>query len=497
MDAPLTDLWVMKDQKQIEQSIPESDNNRTGIFDRTLRNLKSAWRGIAGASYDATAAGSRPDLPDGDIETLKDQMRACLETRGGEVSARGRAAALGHVYLALDKSGRERFLSVLANDFDVDGAPVDAAIQEYSMAEGRDARRLAQAVLKKALDATRIKLLTQFNALPDGVKFLVDMRAELLAMNSSDPALQGLEQELQSLLSTWFDVDFLELRRITWDNASAALLEKLIAYEAVHAIDGWDDLKNRLDSDRRCFAYFHPRMPDEPLIFVEVALVNGLANNIQALLDETMPVLDPQSADTAIFYSISNAQKGLAGISFGNFLIKRVAENLSAEFKGLKKFATLSPVPGFMRWLNSTMASGDPDLLTPGERKALSAAVGSSAGAKGTFKTLLENPQWPSDSIMSEALRAPLMRFCARYLIKEKGLNKRALDPVAHFHLTNGANMESLNWRADQSARGIRSSAGIMINYLYDLGRVEDNHEAYTSSGKIKASAAVRGFLKG
>jgi|AP45_3_1055517.scaffolds.fasta_scaffold11329_1 malonyl-CoA decarboxylase len=487
----------MKNQNQIEKPIPEPEKNRTGIFDRTLKNLKGAWRGIADASYDATAAGARPDLPDGDIKTLKEQMRACLETRGGEVSARGRAAALGHVYLALDNTGRERFLSVLANDFDIDGAPVDAAIEEYNMAEGRDARCLAQAVLKKSLEAPRIKLLTQFNALPDGVKFLVDMRAELLAMNSEDPSLQGLEQELKSLLSTWFDVDFLELRRITWDNASAALLEKLIAYEAVHTIDGWDDLKNRLESDRRCFAYFHPRMPDEPLIFVEVALVHGLADNIQSLLDESMPVLDPQSVDTAIFYSISNAQKGLAGISFGNFLIKRVAENLSAEFKGLKRFATLSPVPGFMRWLNNTLAHGDPDLLTPGERKALSAAVGRSAGAKGTFKTLLENPEWPSDSTMSEALRAPLMRLCARYLIKEKGLNKRALDPVAHFHLTNGANMEKLNWRADLSARGVRNSASIMINYLYDLGRVEDNHETYTSSGKIKASSAVRGFLKG
>ena len=297
-------------------------------------------------------------------------------------------------------------------------------------------------------------------------------------------------------MTSWFDVDFLELRRITWDNASAALLEKLIAYEAVHAIDGWVDLKNRLDSDRRCFAYFHPRMPDEPLIFVEVALVHGLADNIHALLDETMPVLDPETVDTAIFYSISNAQKGLAGISFGNFLIKRVAESLSLEFKGLKKFATLSPIPGFMKWLNGALANGDPVLLTPGERKALSAAVGHSAGAKGVLKTLLKNPQWPDDLTISEALHAPLMRLCARYLIKEKGLNKRTLDPVAHFHLTNGANIESLNWRADLSPRGIKNSAGLMINYLYDLGRVEDNHEAYTSNGKIKASSAVRGYLK-
>ena len=487
----------MNDQNNIAIQPEEAGQSRSGFLDRTLGKLKQAWQGIAGSSYDASQAGSRPDLPDGDINHLKEQMRACLESRGGEVSARGRAAALGHVYLALDKTGRERFLRVLAHDFDVDEGPIDAAIEELRKADGKDARRSAQALLKKTLDAPRIKLLTQFNALPDGVKFLVDMRAELLALELAEPALQGLEQELKALLATWFDVDFLELRRITWDNASAALLEKLIAYEAVHAINGWDDLKNRLDSDRRCFAYFHPRMPDEPLIFVEVALVNGLADNIQALLDENAPVQDPRTADTAIFYSISNAQKGLAGISFGNFLIKRVVESLSAEFKGLKTFATLSPVPGFMKWLNKTLAEGDPKLLTDSERRALSASVGKKTGAKGTLKSLLGDPGWHRNPTASEALRAPLMRLCARFLIKEKGLNKRALDPVAHFHLTNGAGMEKINWRGDLSPRGISNSASIMINYLYDLGHFEDNHEAYISTGKIKASSGLRGLLKG
>ena len=190
--------------------------------------------------------------------------------------------------------------------------------------------------------------------------------------------------------------------QITWDNASAALLEKLIAYEAVHAIDGWDDLKKRLDSDRRCFAYFHPRMPHEPLIFVEVALVNGLADNIQALLDENAPVQDPGTTDTAIFYSISNAQKGLAGISFGHFLIKRVAATLNAEFKGLKTFATLSPVPGFKAWLDKKMAEGDPALLTAGDRKALSAAAGRQRGGKGSLKALLAMPGWQNDQVISK-----------------------------------------------------------------------------------------------
>ena len=468
-----------------------------GFLDRTLRNLTSAWRTIAGSSYDASSASARPGLPDSDLDALRRQMRDCLEIKGGEVSARARAAALGHVYLALDAIGRRRFLEMLAGEFDVDHAAVDQAAAALGRAAEEAARRQAEAALRRALESRRVKLLTQFNALPDGVKFLVDMRAELLAHRSHHPALAGLEQDLKALLTTWFDIGFLELRRITWDNASAALLEKLIAYEAVHAIKGWDDLKNRLDSDRRCFAYFHPRMPDEPLIFVEVALVNGLADNIRALLDENAPVQDPRKADTAIFYSISNAQKGLAGISFGNFLIKRVADALSAEFKSLKTFATLSPIPGFMAWLNQRIAEGEPNLLAERERKSLSAAVGRAAGAKGTLKGLLADPGWTEDQAKSEALRTPLMRLCARYLAEEKGTGGRALDPVAHFHLLNGAGMERLNWKADLSPKGREQSAGMMLNYLYDLGRVEDNHEAYTSEGKVRISSALRSILKG
>lgn len=487
----------MENQTNADKANGVDAKKRAGFLDRTLKNLKTAWRGIAGSAYDAGKASSRPDLPDEDLEQLRDQMLACLETRGGEVSARGRAAALGHVYLALDNTGRERFLRMLAHDFDVDDAPVDTAMAELRKAADKNLRRMAQTVLKQVLVAPRIKLLRQFNALPDGVKFLVDMRAELLSLKSDEPAMIALEHDLCDLLTSWFDVDFLELRRISWDNASAALLEKLIAYEAVHAIDGWDDLKNRLDSDRRCFAYFHPRMPDEPLIFVEVALVNGLAGNIQALLDEDAPVLDPMTADTAIFYSISNAQRGLAGISFGNFLIKRVAESLSAEFKGLKTFATLSPVPGFTKWLNRKLADDATGLLNNGSAKTLSTVAKEGENPEQTLRSLLENPSWPEDQTVSEALRTPLMRLCAHYLINEKGLNKRALDPVAHFHLTNGARMESLNWRGDLSPRGVKNAAGIMVNYLYDLSQVEDNHERYTSTGKAASSSSVRGLLKG
>ncbi|MED5396668.1 MAG: malonyl-CoA decarboxylase [Pseudomonadota bacterium] len=472
------------------------DEQNSSFLDRTLRKLRTGWQAIAGSSYDEAAASSRPDLPGGDLDRLRAQMHECLGVRGGEVSARARAAALGRVYLALDATGRKRFLHVMAEEFGIDHDAVGEAVDAYRSADGEAAQLEAEARLRTSLVASRVRLLTKFNALPDGVKFLVDMRAELLRLAGIYPTLRLLEQDLKDLLTSWFDIGFLELRRITWDTASASLLEKLIAYEAVHAIESWDDLKNRLDSDRRCFAYFHPRMPDEPLIFVEVALVNGMADNVQGLLDETAPVQEPGAADTAIFYSISNAQKGLAGISFGNFLIKRVADTLTDEFKGLKTFATLSPIPGFVKWLKSVLAKGEPSLLTPAERKVLNATSGSGGGAKGTLKALLAS-NWTGDEAVSQALRSPLLRLCARYLIEEEGQNAQALDSVAHFHLANGATMGRLNWMGDTSAKGIRQSAGLMINYVYELGRIEENHEAYTSSGKRAVSSGLKNMLKG
>ena len=469
------------------------------FLDRALDNLRAAWQSIAGSGEDVDISGLRPDLPDDDAQRLKKQMLACLAGRGGEVSARTRAAALGHAYLALDAIGRDRFLRLLAGEFDVDRAQVDAAIEAVKSARDDRTRRTAEAGLRRALEAPRVRLLTQFNALPDGVKFLVDMRAHLLKTAGKDQLLGALERDLKALLASWFDVGFLELRRITWESSPAALLEKLIAYEAVHAIASWDDLKNRLDADRRWFAYFHPRMPQEPLIFVEVALVNGMAGNIQELLDEDAPVVDPAKADTAIFYSISNAQKGLAGISFGNFLIKRVVDSLSHEFSGLKTFATLSPAPGFRAWLESAIAAGDAALLKPPEHKALKAAVGRAGGAKGALKDMLNQPDWHLDPIKAEALRQPLTRLCARYLAQEKasGRGLRALDPVTHFHMSNGARLERINWLADVSEKGLEQAAGLMVNYLYKLDDIDANHEAYTGQGDVTASSAVKGLLKG
>ncbi len=473
-----------------------SQTETTGFIDGTLRKVRVAWQRIAGGEYDAETASLRPDLPRDDATKLRKQMHECLESRGGEVSARAKAAALGRVYMALDAEGQNAFLNILAKDFDADHDKIRETAATLANATDNNAIQESEMQLRALLQAPRIKLLTQFNALPEGVKFLVDMRAELIPLTRGNDALKALDHDLKGLLSHWFDVDFLELRRITWNDSSAALLEKLIAYEAVHAIRSWDDLKNRLDSDRRCFAFFHPRMPEEPLIFVEVALVNGLATNVQALLDEKAPVLNPVQADTAIFYSISNAQKGLAGISFGNFLIKRVVEQLSHEFPAIKTFATLSPIPGFLQWLEKSLGSGEEGLLTLAEHKVLNTLSGSGRGAKGELRKRLEAGHWPDDKDVVKTLKGPLMSLCARYLAHEKRDGTVSLDPVAHFHLSNGARMESLNWMGDRSSKGLGQSAGMMINYLYKQDRIEPNHEGYKSEGAIAMSSSMTSLAK-
>lgn len=462
-----------------------------GFFQRTIRNLRGAWQEIAVSVRGDGVDDLDPDLSDVDAEVVRRHMRACLEARGGEVSARARAATLGRAYLSLSETGRERFLTILAQDFDTDPMAVRNAAAELGE---WDAHKAAERALRDALDPPRRRLLTQFNALPEGVKFLVDMRAELLSLRNKNPQLAGLEADLKELLTTWFDIGFLELKQITWDSP-ASVLEKLIAYEAVHAIQSWDDLKNRLASDRRCFAFFHPRMPEEPLIFVEVALTDGVADNVQALLDEDAPVGDPRAADTGIFYSISNAQVGLAGISFGGFLIKRVADQLSHELERLGTFATLSPIPGFRRWLDTRLHDGNDVLLVNGEQKALSALVEVVNGG-GLLEAALSRPDWWQDQELAKALQRPLMRLCARYLMEEKGKSGRARDPVGNFHLSNGARMERLNWLADVSGKGIEQSAGLMINYQYRLDEIEKNHEAYVGELQIPASPAMRSLAK-
>ncbi len=459
---------------------------------RLLERLRDVWREVAASVGGTLRLG--PEPTDGDIDVLRQRMNECLQGRGGEVSARARAARLGRSYLSLDAEGRRRFLFLLAEEFACDPVTLDAAMAAVKAAREPKARFAAERALRTALESPRQRLLTQFSTLPEGVNFLVDLRAEILTLARGDASMSALDDELRELLAAWFDIGFLELARITW-RTPALVLEKIAAYEAVHAIKSWQDLKNRLDSDRRFFAFFHPRMPDEPLIFVEVALVRGLADDIAVLLDETAPVGDPTQADTAIFYSITSAQRGLAGISLGNFLIKRVVEDLSREFPNLKTFATLSPLPGFRAWLDLRIAEDKGDLLTAAEHRALLAAP-SRGGHKGGLGTLLRLPWW-EDEPLAAALRPPLMRLAAVYLTQTVAPGGRARDAVAHFHLTNGARVERLDWLADRSERGLAQSAGIMVNYLYRQADIETNHEAYTGQGRIVSSAAVRALAKG
>lgn len=479
-------------------TIRESEISRASILDRTMSNLREAWRDMADWREGLFSAAPSPHLPDKDAEALKIQMRDCLEARGGEVSARARAASLGRLYLSLNGQGRQRFLQVLANEFDIDRKAVDKAAAALQKA-GSDLKERAKAerALRQALQPPRLRLLTQLNALPEGFLFLVDLREELQRWSREDAALAALERDLLSLLVSWFDVGFLELRRITWDSP-ASLLEKMIAYEAVHPIRSWDDLKNRLSSDRRCFAFFHPRMANEPLIIVQVALVDGISDSVQTLLDESAPILDPHQADTAIFYSISNAHEGLSGISFGNFLIKRVVDELANEFPNLKTFATLSPIPDFQSWLDRKLAETGPEaeaeLLNAAERKALASAAGTGKEPV-SLKSLLQS-DWMQKPELAKALKAPLMRLCARYLAKEKRDGGPVLDRVARFHLSNGARIERLNWLADTSAHGLAQSAGLMVNYLYKLSDIEANHEAYRGEGKVTTSSAIRTLIK-
>jgi malonyl-CoA decarboxylase len=457
-----------------------SDIAVPGLLDRAIRRITEVWRDMAAGVQD---------------EPIAVQMRDCLEGRGGEVSARNRAAKLAETYQANDEAGRKEFLRTLAN-FDSDPDAVEHAYAAVQAATGPAERATAKAALRRALEPPRLKLLTQFTTIPDGRKFLVDLRAFLLKTRRDDPMLAALEADLRGLLAAWFDIGFLELQRIDW-NSSAALLEKLVGYEAVHEIRSWRDLKNRLDSDRRCYAFFHPRMPGEPLIFVEVALVKGLAGSVQGLLDEKAPLLDPHGADTAIFYSISNCQRGLAGISFGNFLIKRVVEELSNEFRNLKTYATLSPIPGFRPWLDEQIATEPPGLLSDEEATSLISAMPAPSGWLA-LSGILAKRGWWREVALRKTTEPVLTRLCARYLLNEStNGGKRARDPVAHFHLSNGARVERLSMLGDTSEKGAKESATLMVNYLYDPAKIEEWHEEYAGEGKRNASTTVRRLAKG
>ena len=448
------------------------------VLNRTLDNLVSGWKRIS-QSADTRVLKLRPNLPASDLKQLRLQLQDCLESRGGEVSSRARAAGLGQAYLGLNDAGRYRFFRLLAEEFGIDRGALQSAARAY-LENTADAQ--IPETMRAVLQPPWIKLFTQFNALPSGIKFLVDMRADMLRLSRQRTGLEALDNDLKNLLISWFDIGFLDLKRITW-NEPAALLEKLIEYEVVHEIQSWGDLKNRLDTDRCCYAFFHPRMPSEPLIFVLVALVNGLSGNIEELLDDTAPSADPENADTAIFYSISNTQLGLRGVRLGDFLIKRVVGDLTKSYPKPKTFSTLSPIPGFRGFLARSLESGYADMLDDAEKSMLGALLADASG------------DWFEDEATANAARPLLMRLCAHYLLNERR-GTGARDSVANFHLNNGARIERINWLGDLSERGMQRSLGLMVNYLYKLSDIEKNHEAYVGQGEILCSAPVRALLK-
>jgi malonyl-CoA decarboxylase len=427
--------------------------------------------------------------------------RACLLAEAlisnrGEASGAAVARELHGVLSTLDAAQRLEFYRFLAINFTPAPARLTAAAQAYLA--GATAQTAAD--LAAAAEPLRQELLRRMNMSPGGTTMLVVMRKELLLLLKAHPELQPLEADLLHLLASWFNRGFLELRRIDW-NTPAAVLDKLIAYEAVHEIQGWEDLRRRLAPDRRCFGFFHPALPGEPLIFVEVALVTGLAGAVKGLLardtDENEQRLGAAQADTAIFYSISNCQDGLRGISFGNFLIKQVVEELRTELPQLHRFSTLSPVPGFAAWLAKHVS--DEALLAkalrPADRAALAAATGGEAKDDAQLlRAALALPAW-WDGPEAAALQPPLLRLCATYLTTVRP-GKGAQDPVARFHLGNGARLERINWLGNSGPRGLQESHGIMVNYLYDIATIEANHEAYAREEVIARSEDVEALLQ-
>jgi malonyl-CoA decarboxylase len=470
---------------------PPPDEAAPSFVGRTFARWRQAIWEIAASSRFPFVGSSDPDLDGGQLDRLRSELWACVEARGGEASARARAAGVASTYLALSSIGRVRFFRILGEEFGVDQAWVGREIEAVTAAREEKDRLRAERRLREALIPPSMRLLTQFNALPNGLQFLIDMRATLLNAKAGDPALEAFDSDFRNLLASWFDVGFLTRRRLTWDSP-ASLLEKIIAYEAVHEIGSWSDLRYRLDGPRRCYAFFHPSLPQEPLIFVQVALTDGLAGEIKSLLDERGSEVDAETANTAIFYSITNTLEGLRGISFGSFLIKQVVDDLAHDLPNLKFFATLSPLPGFVGWL---VEQSEDSLFTAKEREALRSK------SDAPLAEIVHGAPWLAgersrNAELGGVLEEPLTRAAARYLVSRSERSGKPLDPVARFHLGNGARIERLNWAADDSPLRIRQSAGLMVNYLYHRPEIEANHEAYASKGIITVSPQIADWLK-
>jgi len=392
------------------------------------------------------------------------ELRAIIDPQVSEVEGGLRAKGVALWYAQAAPNERRDMWLLMSEQFVADALKTKAAQAQFATAVGTPDEAVAEVRYRRATVSPRRRLLQRFSAFPEGIRFLVDLRADMLSHLKADKRLQALDVEMEYMFSTWFDVGFLDLRRISWDSP-ASLIEKLIKYEAVHDIKSWSDVKNRLDSDRRCYGFFHPRLPDDPLIFVEVALTQDTAGCITPLLDESADTEDLNRASTAVFYSISNTQGGLRGVSFGDSLIKRVVDALKEEFPKLKTFVTLSPIPGLRAWLGKSM----PEL----------------AGQLQDADVLGLSEKSP--------LKLALLQQAAQYLGREV-VDGKPLDAVAKFHLGNGARVERLNWAGDPSSKGLKQSYGLMVNYLYDLKRL-DKHRAMLAQGKIPVSSEVRTLM--
>jgi malonyl-CoA decarboxylase len=399
------------------------------------------------------------------------QLCHALLSERGEVTGAALARDTLTAYKALPEAALPALFNALVQDFSPDPAAVEKAYAAYHERPTQDNVMR----LRDAVEAPRQELFRRLNMAPGGTATLVDMRRRILTGFGDNPEWRGIEADLAHLFSSWFNRGFLTLERIDW-HTPAIVLEKLILYEAVHEITGWKDLRRRLENDRRCFAFFHPALPNEPLIFIEVALTRGMSASVQPLLALDAPELNPQDADAAVFYSITNCQEGLRGISFGDLLIKQVAQRLGQEFPRIKTFATLSPIPGFCSWLAD-----------------ISERLASAPGGRAAVNELkrLADPEWHRQPEGAERLRKALLPLCAYYLTSATEEDRKT-DSVARFHLGNGARLERLNWLADTSPRGLQRSAGMMVNYLYRLDQVEQNHEIFIHEHRVVASSDIR-----
>ena len=381
-----------------------------------------------------------------------------------------------HQYQAFDAEAQLTFFEFLLHNFRVDPERLQAAIAAYEA----EPNPLNVQRLNKASLPGRRQLFEVFNMTPGGTHTLIAMRSDLLRLLREHPHLAAVDSDLEILFSAWFNRGFLSLERIDW-RTPAFILEKLIAYEAVHEICGWDDLKRRITKDRRCYAFFHPALPHEPIIFVQVALTDTLAGSIDQLIREPSEPADIAKANTAIFYSISNCQNGLRGIAFGDLLIKQVVDLIRQDFPHIKTFATLSPIPGFGAWLRRT--GGDSESCLNDAERQLLASLDASDGA------------WAEDAALTESAEKCLLPLCAHYLQNEKR-GELPLDPVSRFHLRNGARLERINWLGDRSSKGLAESYGMLVNYVYDVSNVTKNHERYIYENAVVASAAIATLAK-